>query len=45
MGARMGDLVVFNDDKAGEEGEHGGAVEDRVDICTGALLAGGVCGL
>lgn len=42
MRARVRDLVVFDDDEAGEEREHGGAVEDGVDVCAGAFLGGGV---
>lgn len=45
MRAGVGDLVVFDDDQPGEEGEHGGAVEDGVDVCSRAFLGGGVCGL
>ncbi len=41
----VAEFVVFDDDEAGEEGEDGGAVEDGVDVCSGAFLGGGVGGL
>ncbi len=43
--ARVGDLVVFDDDEGGNEGQNGGQVQDAVDVGTLLFLFGGVCGL
>ena len=40
--AGVGDLVVFDDDEAGEEGEDGGAVQEGVDGGALAFLGRGV---
>ena len=40
MGAVVGNLIVFDDDETGDEGENGGAVKHGVDVCTVPLLFG-----
>lgn len=43
--AGVGDLIVFNDDEGGNEGQNGGQIQDAVDVGTLLFLLGGMCGL
>ena len=38
MRCSMGELVVFDDNEGGQQGEGGGAVEEGVDVCAGCFL-------
>ena len=43
--AGVGDLIVFDDDEGGNEGQNGGQIQDAVDVGTLLFLFGRVCGL